>query len=305
LGGLLVGMSLAGHDRSSELAKAIWGVRELLLVAFFLKIGMMGLPTPNDVGKVALILLLLPVKAYLFFAIFMLMHMRPRTGFVGAVGLASFSEFALIVGAAAADSGHLPKEWVTITGVATLVSMAIVAPLSRNIHSLYASMSDWLNRFDKGSLREEHEPTQLGAADWVIVGMGRTGGGAYKALETLGHKPVGLDADPAKISRSLAKGRRVIYGDAEDPELWRGLGLSKVKGVLLTLPDLEAKQRSVRALRARGYEGVIAATTWYNEEDPVLLAEGIDFIVHPFSGAGEKLAQEAIETSIKTSLSRT
>ncbi|MBV6458966.1 MAG: putative cation/proton antiporter YbaL [Fimbriimonadaceae bacterium] len=295
LGALLAGIALAGHERSNELAKTIWGVRELLLVAFFLQIGMMGLPPSSDFGAVALILLAVPAKAYLFFVLFTRFRLRSRTAFVASTGLASFSEFALIVGNAAAGNGVLPEKWVPILGLATLISMAVVAPVNRNVHTLYERLGSWLRRFERGALHEEHEPTHLGAADWVIIGMGRTGGGAYKALEAQGHRPIGLDADPAKISRSIAKGRRVVYGDAEDPELWTGLDVGGIHGVLLTLPDLEAKVRAIRYLRARGFTGIIAATTLYNEEDPIMLRHGVDILVHPFAGAGERLAQEAMQ----------
>jgi len=296
LGALLAGVALAGHERSNELSKTIWGVRELLLVAFFLQIGMMGLPPVGDIGAVGLVLLVLPAKAYLFFVLFMLFRLRSRTAFVAATGLSSFSEFALIISSAAVTSGVLPAKWMPILGLATLISMAVIAPINRSVHSLYESLGGWLRKFERGERHEEHEPTQLGSADWVIIGMGRTGGGAYKALEAQGHRPIGLDADPAKISRSIGKGRRVVYGDAEDPELWGGLELDGVKGVLLTMPDLEAKVRAIRYLRSRGYEGIIAATTLYNEEDPIMLDQGVDILVHPFAGAGERLAQEAMQS---------
>lgn len=45
LGAVVMGMLLASHPRSDELAKSIFSVKELLLVAFFLSIGLQGLPT--------------------------------------------------------------------------------------------------------------------------------------------------------------------------------------------------------------------------------------------------------------------
>jgi hypothetical protein len=45
LGALVVGVLIAGHPRASELSKALFGFKELMLVGFFLSIGMTGLPT--------------------------------------------------------------------------------------------------------------------------------------------------------------------------------------------------------------------------------------------------------------------
>jgi len=44
LGALVLGTLLAGHGKAHELSKALWGLREVFLVGFFLSIGMAGLP---------------------------------------------------------------------------------------------------------------------------------------------------------------------------------------------------------------------------------------------------------------------
>ncbi|WP_352311198.1 cation:proton antiporter, partial [Psychrobacter sp. W2-37-MNA-CIBAN-0211] len=55
LGALIVGILLAGHAKSSELAKSIYFFKELFLVAFFLTIGLNGLPTLADIGLAAIL----------------------------------------------------------------------------------------------------------------------------------------------------------------------------------------------------------------------------------------------------------
>ncbi|MER3451563.1 MAG: potassium transporter KefC, partial [Thermus sp.] len=99
--------------------------------------------------------------------------------------------------------------------------------------------------------------------------------------------------------RHRAKGRRVLYGDAEDPELWERLRTNNLKGVILALPDLEAKLRAIQGLRQNGYPGLIAATSFHLEEDPILEAAGADLLFHPFAEAGERLAERAWEAIMK------
>jgi Trk K+ transport system NAD-binding subunit len=125
--------------------------------------------------------------------------------------------------------------------------------------------------------------------------MGRTGGAVYRVLQAKGERPVGLDADPEKVERHRAKGRRVLYGDAEDPELWERLDLSGLKAVVLALPDLEAKLLAARWLKERGFSGLVAATSFHLEEDPLLKAAGVDLLFHPFREAGERLAERVLE----------
>lgn len=88
---------------------------------------------------------------------------------------------------------------------------------------------------------------------------------------------------------------RVLYGDAEDPELWERLDLSGLKAVVLALPDLEAKLLAARWLKERGFPGILAATSFHLEEDPALEAAGVNLLFHPFREAGERLGERVLE----------
>jgi len=294
LGALFAGALLVGHPQATELGKTLWAVKEFFLVAFFLKMGLWGMPDGAGWGMVALLLALLPVKAVLFFGLFVAMRLRARTAFVAAMGLASYSEFALIVGAGAVEAGKLPETWMAILSLTVLASLVVAAPLSRHVHALYERWEPFLTRFELAGSHSDDEPARLGRAHWVVVGMGRTGAAAYRTLEEAGNRVVGLDADLGKIQSQIAKKRRVIYGDAEDPELWQNLHVETLEGVLLTLPDLEAKLRAAESLRERGFRGIIGATSLHREEDELLTRAGCDYIFYPFSAAGELLASRAL-----------
>ncbi|MCB1778469.1 MAG: cation:proton antiporter, partial [Candidatus Competibacteraceae bacterium] len=97
LGALLLGVLLASHSRAMELSKALWSLKEVLLVGFFLQIGLEGWPSLATLGGALLLALLLPLKAALFFFILTAFRLRARTAFLTALALASYSEFALIV----------------------------------------------------------------------------------------------------------------------------------------------------------------------------------------------------------------
>ena len=51
LGALVIGVLLAGSARAPELAKALLDLKDLLLVGFFLSVGLAGAPTPAALGK--------------------------------------------------------------------------------------------------------------------------------------------------------------------------------------------------------------------------------------------------------------
>lgn len=294
LGALLIGAALAGHSQTSELSRTLWGLKEAFLVAFFLQIGLMGLPAAGGLPLALGFLLLLPLKAVLFFALFVAFGLRARTAFVTSVSLSSYSEFALITSVAAVEGNLLPESTGQVVGLVVAVSLAIAAPLNRSVHGLFQRYETFLLRFERKGKHADDEPTSLGGAEWLVVGMGRTGGAAYKMLERQGFRVLGLDADEGKLDAHRAKKRHVRYGDAEDPELWERLDLTGLGGVLLTLPDLEAKVRAIQGLKLRGFPGTIAATSYHHEEDPVLAAAGATLISHPFAEAGERLAERAL-----------
>jgi predicted Kef-type K+ transport protein len=294
LGALAFGAVLAGHSQTSELSKVLWGLKEAFLVAFFLGIGLGGLPSLELLPWGALMLAVLPLQGGLFFVLFTRFGLRARTAFVTAMALSSYGEFALIVVAPLIASGRLSADWASLLGLVIAVSLAVAAPLNRQVHSLYTRLEPWLERFERASEHPDREPTRLGKASWLVVGMGRTGGAAYKSLEAAGERVVGLDNDPEKLERHRAKGRRVLYGDAEDSELWDRLEFGALRGVIVTAPDLEARVRTIESLKRRGFTGKLATVSHHADEEPLLERAGATLVFRPFAEAGERLAERAL-----------
>ncbi|WP_222844676.1 cation:proton antiporter [Saccharomonospora sp. CUA-673] len=69
LGALLLGALLAGHRRAAELSRMLFTGKEVLLIAFFVSIGLTGTPTWEAFGIAALLNLLIPVKIVAFFGL--------------------------------------------------------------------------------------------------------------------------------------------------------------------------------------------------------------------------------------------
>jgi predicted Kef-type K+ transport protein len=295
LGALLMGVLLAGHREVGELSKKLWGLKEVFLVAFFLEIGLAGIPTADQALQAAGLLALLPLQGALFFALLLVVGLRARTAFVAALALMTYSEFALIVSQVEIEGGLLSEDWRPVLGCAVAGSLALAAPLNRGSHRLFVRLEPLLARYEREGWHPDHLPTSTGAAEWLVVGMGRTGTAAYWALERRRSRVMGLDADPTRVRGHRDRGMRVLYGDGEDPELWDGLDLTRIKGVILTLPDFEARRLAVRRLRAVGYRGSVGTTAFHPHEDPPLYQEGADVVFHPLSEAGERLAERVLE----------
>jgi len=127
--------------------------------------------------------------------------------------------------------------------------------------------------------------------------MGRVGTAAYDYICEHGARPVGIDADPDQVQHHLKAGRRVVYGNAQDPELWNDLLLTHVESVMLALPSMEAKTRAARLLREHGFNGPISALIRTEENRQPLMAAGVNSVFLPLTEAGRALAQVSLNSS--------
>lgn len=289
LGALVLGALLADHARASEFSHTLWGIKEIFLVGFFLMIGMAGLPDAGGIMIAVVLVLLLPLKAILFFYLLVRFKLRARSSFLAALSLASYSEFGLIVANVA-----LP-DWIAVLALAVALSFVVAAPLNRIAHQLYERLEAKLLAAELDQRHPDEQPVSLGLAQILIMGMGQTGTAAYDFLSGRNERLVGLDSDPAKVQKHLQAGRRVLYADAEDPGFWHGLKLDNLKAIMLCMNDVEAKIIAARQLRNAGFSGVIVANSFYDDEAEAITAAGSDMTFLALSEAGVGLAEHVWE----------
>lgn len=293
LGALLLGMILADHKRASELSHALWGLKEILLVGFFLQIGLAGTPTLAMFYDAVLLNLLLPLKAMLFFMILMLFRLRARSSFLASLSLATYSEFGLIIANMAMQQHLLQPAMLVLLALTVALSFMIAAPLNYAAHRIYNFWERGLLRFETRRRHPDDEPIMLGSSHIVVMGMGRVGTGAYDTLTRQQQRVVGLDSDPQRVQQHREAGRRVLYADAEDSGLWEKLDLTGVKAILLALPDLESRRFAIQQIRRTGFKGFISTTAVFNEELALLQQDGADKIYNYYDGAGVGFAEAA------------
>jgi len=299
LGALFMGTMLADHPKANELGDVLWGLREFLLVGFFLSIGLTALPTWELLGISLLLILTLPLKAGLLFGLLMLFGLRARTAFLAALSLASFSEFGLIVIGDAVQAGLVDPSWLVVAAITVSLSFALAAPVNQLAHPIYQRIGDWLEKLETRRRHPDDQPVSLGSAEVVVVGMGRVGTAAYDHLQAAGYAVVGLDSDPGKLQRHLAAGRKTVFADAEDPGFWHRLTVERVRVFMFALPDVESKVIATRQLRASGYQGMISATHAYPEECALIQAAGANVTYNNYVEAGAGFASHTCEELLK------
>jgi predicted Kef-type K+ transport protein len=298
LGALLLGTLLADHRRAQELSNALWGLKELFLIGFFLNIGLSGVPTLQTVHLTAWAMLLLPLKVVLLFALLLAFGLRARTSFLTSLSLATYSEFGLIVIKAGVDAGALDNDWLVMAALTVAVSFAAAALTNAYGHRLFERSSRWLNALERDRPHPDDEPITLGSAEILVVGMGRLGTGAYDYLHSRGELVAGADSDPGKLERHRREGRRVVYADAEDASFWQRLHIDRLKAVMLAVPDINSKKIAGRELRRRGFTGLLTATHWFPEEKETILEAGFNDSYNYFTEAGVGFARDILESLV-------
>lgn len=295
LGAVLMGVLIGGHPDAKDLSHKLWGLKEVFLVGFFLEIGLHGLPDAVQGNRALLLLAALPLQGILFFVLMIWIGLRARTSFVAALALTTYSEFALIVAAPLIKLGLLDQDWEETLGLAVAGSLAIGAVLNRWPQGLYDFFEPWLKRFERAVPHPDQLPPDFSRAEWLVIGMGRTGRAAYRAMDLKHVKTMGIDADPIRVAQLRKDGMRVVYGDVEDAELWATAPLSSLKGIIITMPVLDARVKALESIRGRGFKGVIGTVSFRNSEDPILYRLGADEVYRPLVQAGEQLADRVLE----------
>lgn len=293
LGALIAGMLLAGHASAKHMARALFNMKEMLLVCFFLSIGLGGLPTIDHVFIAVILSVLLFGKIALYFFTLAKFKLRSRTSLFAALSLANYSEFGLIVAALATYKGWLSQDWLIITAIAVSFSFVIAALLNKYADDIYNRFTLRLAGFQAKQLHVDDRPVSLGDAEILVMGMGRIGMGAYDELKAqYGDKVLGLDYNNQKTLDHCESGRRVITADALDTDFWNKLEMTdNIKLVLLAMPDHHGNHYAAEQLhKMERCSFQVAALAHFKSDEDELRALGVNPVYNMYQEAGSGFA---------------
>ncbi len=297
LGALIMGALLASHAAAGELSKSLFTIKELLLVGFFISIGMGTMPTLSTVALAGAFVLLLPLKTGLFFLLLWWRRLGHRSSILASLALGNYSEFALIVAAVGVEAGLLSEEWLVVLSVAVAASFVISAVVNRSETVLVPMLTKLLPAQDAHRLHPEDRPIDLSRATAVVFGMGRIGRSAYEQLEREYQMDVvGVEIDLTRVERLTKEGLDVQEADATDASFWeRTSSTAHVELVVLAMPFHGSNLVALRRLREAKFAGTVAVMAQYDDEVEEVRSLGADTVLQLYSGAGKQLADEAVE----------
>lgn len=288
LGALLIGVLVARADKlkAKELHDKLVGLKNLLLIGFFLQIGYYGFPSLIMIVVACVLCLLLVLRPIIYFSLFALFGLRVRTAWFSGMLLFNYSEFGLIVAAASVQAGILPADWVTTLALAMALSFFVATPINSQVHRLYLENRTRLVRYERVVRLPEEEIGSLGNVNTAVLGMGRVGRNAYQALKKSGRNAiVGIEESYSRANMLNEQGFHCVHGDASDRDFWERTDLARCDLIMVGLSNHRENLQIVKLASELGYKGQLAVAARFADQKDELEALGcISFNLYEEAG---------------------
>jgi len=287
VGAFLAGISLASSDFKDMINSRLTSLRDFLLLFFFVNLG--ANIQLSDLGSQVFPALIFSVFVLIGNPIIVLIIMgimgyRKRTSFLAGLTVAQISEFSLIFAALGLAVGHISEEVVGLITLVGLITIGLSTYLILYSHQIYEFLSPALGIFQRKIPYRENEikSVQIKKYELIIIGMGRFG---TRLSEMLDEHPeinyLGIDFDPSVIKRYRIKGKDIVYGDMEDPELLGHIPFQETKLIISTVPDYRLSKQLTKALKRENYTGKVYLTALNDTEYQRLSFTGAEQVLRP------------------------
>ncbi|RZT64404.1 TrkA family protein [Microcella alkaliphila] len=301
VGAFLAGFALASTRYRESIAACLSGLRDFLLLFFFITLGAqldfstIGAQVPAAIVFSLFVLIGNPLIVLVIMGV---MGYPSRVGFLAGLAVAQISEFNLILIALGRDLDQIGDDMVALVTLVGLIMIAGSTYMILYSKQLYAWLAPALRIFERTNAREPESP-EPEKVDAIVFGLGRYGSRVVRELTDHGMHVLAVEWDPYAEQR-LADCRhrdrvRVVFGDASSPDFAETLPIRRAQWIISTVPDPGTNVVLAQSLRRHGAEGVIAVTAHTTAAahayDSELAAGTIDTVLKPFElAAHETLA---------------
>jgi Kef-type K+ transport system membrane component KefB len=296
-GAFLAGFSLASTPYREAMNARLTGIRDFLLLFFFIDLGAkLDFSTlgAEVVPAVVLSLFVLIGNPLIVMAIMGFMGYRRRTGFMAGLTVAQISEFSIVFVAMGITLGHVGVQALSLTTLVGLVTITVSTYMILYAQPLYERLAPWLRAFERQRpFREIAAESKAGSerrVEAIVFGLGRYGSRLFEQLRADGVDAIGVDFDPEAVRELQGRGLPVLFGDGEDPDFLETLPLRQVRWVITTFPQWESNRALLHALNAVHYRGHVVGAARDAAHGRALAAAGVERVLNPFDDAADHAA---------------
>lgn len=134
--------------------------------------------------------------------------------------------------------------------------------------------------------------------EFVVIGLGRFGGGIVRELISLGANVMAIDFSEERVAEFASIATQIVIADTTDEAAIKSLGLWNFEHVIVAIgEDIQASILTTLILKELGVPLItVKAQNDYHEK--VLLKIGADHVVHPERDMGIRIANNLMSSNV-------
>ncbi len=302
-GAFLAGFSLASTPYREATNARLGGIRDFLLLFFFIDLGAkLDFSTlgAEVLPAIVLSLFVLIGNPLIVMAIMGWMGYRKRTGFLAGLTVAQISEFSIVFVAMGITLGHVGASVLGLTTLVGVVTITLSTYMILYSQALYERLAPWLGRFERRQpfreMAAERQAVDGRPVEAIVFGLGRYGSRLLEQLQAEGVRVIGVDFDPEAVAHLRGRALPAWFGDAEDPDFLETLPLTQARWAITTLPTWDSNRALLHALQVAGFHGHVAGAARDPAHARELAEARIETVLNPFDDAADHAARHLAQT---------
>lgn len=291
IGALVAGVALSMSTYSVEISNRLKPLRDFFVITFYILIGSrldLNAISNNWLSGVLIVAFVLLIKPIIIMILMGFVgNYKKRPSFMASVSLAQVSEFSLIIGLLGYKSGHINSDVMAIISFVAVVSIVFSAYFMSYSRHIFARISGFLSFFERKSSNKVSDNTRK--YDVILFGCNRVGFDFVEIFKHMGSNFLCVDYDPDLVSALMKMEVNCKYGDAEDAEFLKEIGVSSANMLISTIPDFEVNDFLLSQIKNKDKVIVVLLSTTIDQALS-LYEKGADYVILPFHLGGRFVA---------------
>jgi len=276
LGFLIGGIFLSALGFSDVLFEKFRSIKDIFLLALFTVLGL-NLDIKVFQNKVFLIFLLVffiyALRTFLLSLVLRILSFSRRVSFLSVLSYNHIGELSLLL--LSINFVNFDVEFKSVFNFLFILT-AIISAYSLHYSERLNKYFEPLIGFYLKDLSKEEKPSDI-----ILFGCGIDGFDFIEEFKKKHFDFIGIDFNPEVVQKLKSKKINIIFGDAEDRELFNKLQIAKSNLVISTIGDFDTNKFILNELNDRNYKGVKVIYSYSIEESIQLYRMGATFVVLP------------------------
>ncbi len=293
--GLLLSESDFGHRALSEVVP----LRDTFAALFFVSLGMLTDPAylvDNAWLVLGVVAMVMVLKFVLTAGLVGAFGYLPHTALLAGVGMAQVGEFSFILADSAAALGVVSQDFLTLTVVSAVFTMAltpaVIAGGARGVAALSGRFRV-LRPYRLGQKRaEERRPRLRGHA--IVCGLGRVGSLVAEELHVHGVALAVIDLEPRAVAAWRGRARVAIHGASTSESVLEAAGIRSARLLVISTGDSVSTWATAHYARAMNPGLDVVARVRRREDGEGLVRIGVQEVVWPEMEAGLEILRHSL-----------